>query len=39
MGITAHTVHVDDPDTPADAMRATIHALGPEGAIFYAPAR
>jgi dihydrofolate synthase/folylpolyglutamate synthase len=28
------TVHVDEPDAPADAMRATIHALGQEGATF-----
>ncbi len=28
------TVHVDEPDAPPDAMRATIHALGAEGATF-----
>lgn len=28
------TVHVDEPDAPPDAMRATIRALGQEGATF-----
>jgi len=33
-GAPLTTVHVDDADAPPDAMRATIHALGPEGATF-----
>jgi dihydrofolate synthase / folylpolyglutamate synthase len=33
-GAPLTTVHVDEADAPADAMRATIHALGPEGATF-----
>ncbi|MCA1725515.1 MAG: bifunctional folylpolyglutamate synthase/dihydrofolate synthase, partial [Thermomicrobia bacterium] len=33
-GAPLTTVHVNDADAPPDAMRATIHALGPEGATF-----
>lgn len=33
-GAPLTTVHVDDAAAPPDAMRAIIHALGPEGATF-----